>query len=89
MAALTRMFSLARKAGQVSRGAIPEFPDVLKENPPRQGFVEHPAYLAVRAELRSDDYRDALDFGYWSGWRKNKEIQALSWPMVFTPTNFA
>ena len=28
---------------------VPGFPDRLRENPPRQGFFEHPEYLAVRA----------------------------------------
>ena len=27
---------------------VPGFPDRLRENPPRQGFFEHPEYLAVR-----------------------------------------
>ena len=26
---------------------VPGFPDRLRENPPRQGFFEHPEYLAV------------------------------------------
>ena len=30
---------------------MPTFPDRLRENPPRQGFFEHPEYLAVRAHL--------------------------------------
>ena len=30
---------------------VPGFPDRLRENPPRQGFFEHPEYLAVRAHL--------------------------------------
>ena len=30
---------------------VPGFPDRLRENPPRQGFFEHPEYLAVRAHM--------------------------------------
>ena len=30
---------------------VPGFPDRLRENPPRQGFFEHPEYLAVRVRI--------------------------------------
>ena len=50
---------------------VPGFPDRLRENPPRQGFFEHPEYLAVRAHLPAP-WQDILDLAYYSGWRKNE-----------------
>ena len=59
---------------------VPGFPDRLRENPPRQGFSEHPEYLAVRAHLPAP-WQDILDLAYYSGWRKN-EILAADWRLV-------
>ena len=56
------------------------FPDRLRENPPRQGFFEHPEYLAVRAHLPAP-WQDILDLAYYSGWRKN-EILGLTWDEI-------
>ena len=39
---------------------VPGFPDRLRENPPRQGFFEHPEYLAVRVHLPAP-WQDILD----------------------------
>ena len=50
------------------------------ENPPRQGFFEHPEYLAVRAHLPAP-WQDILDLAYYSGWRKN-EILGLTWDEI-------
>ena len=47
--ALHRMGTLAVHWGWLD--TVPGFPDRLRENPPRQGFFEHPEYLAVRAHL--------------------------------------
>lgn len=71
---LSRMFTLASQAGRISRR--PYFPR-LPENPPRQGFLEHAEYRAVREHL-SAPFRDMLDFGYLSGWRRG-EILTLEW----------
>ena len=43
----------------------------------RQGFFEHPEYLAVRAHLPAP-WQDILDLAYYSGWRKN-EVLGLTW----------
>ena len=43
------MFRLAIECGRLERR--PMFPKRVEENPPRQGFFEHPEYLQVRAEL--------------------------------------
>ena len=55
---------------------VPGFPDRLRENPPRQGFFEHPEYLAVRVRLPAP-WQDILDLAYYSGWRK-QEILGLT-----------
>ena len=59
---------------------VPGFPARLGENPPRQGFFEHPEYLAVRAHLPAP-WQDILDVAYYSGWRKN-EILGLTWEEI-------
>ena len=59
---------------------VPGFPGRLRENPPRQGFFEHPEYLAVRAHLPAP-WQDILDLAYYSGWRKN-EILGLTWEEI-------
>ena len=51
-----------------------------RENPPRQGFFEHPEYLAVRAHLPAP-WQDILDLAYYSGWRKH-EILGLTWDEI-------
>ena len=59
---------------------VPGFPDRLRENPPRQGFFEHPEYLAVRVRLPAP-WQDILDLAYYSGWRK-QEILGLTWEEI-------
>ncbi len=78
VAILGRMFSLAVKAERLT--TRPTFPAPLNENPPREGFFEHPEYLAVRQHL-IPDHQDVLDFAYYSGWRR-REITGLIWPDV-------
>ena len=56
--ALHRMCTLAVHWGWLD--TVPGFPDRLRENPPRQGFFEHPEYLAVRAHLPAP-WQDILD----------------------------
>ena len=76
--ALHRMGTLAVHWGWLN--TVPGFPDRLRENPPRQGFFEHPEYLAVRAHLPAP-WQDILDLAYYSGWRKN-EILGLTWEEI-------
>ena len=76
--ALHRMGTLAVHWGWLD--TVPGFPDRLRENPPRQGFFEHPEYLAVRAHLPVP-WQDILDLAYYSGWRK-QEILGLSWDEI-------
>ena len=75
---LHRMGTLAVHWGWLD--TVPGFPDRLRENPPRQGFFEHPEYLAVRAHLPAP-WQDILDLAYYSGWRKN-EILGLTWEEI-------
>ena len=60
--ALHRMCTLAVHWGWLD--TVPGFPDRLRENPPRQGFFEHPEYLAVRAHLPAP-WQDILDLAYY------------------------
>ena len=76
--ALHRMCTLAVHWGWLD--TVPGFPDRLRENPPRQGFFEHPEYLAVRAHLPAP-WQGILDLAYYSGWRKN-EILGLTWDEI-------
>ena len=78
VSALHRMGTLAVHWGWLD--TVPGFPDRLRENPPRQGFFEHPEYLAVRAHLPAP-WQDILDLAYYSGWRKN-EILGLTWDEI-------
>ena len=71
---LSRMFTLALQAGRLSRR--PYFPR-LPENPPRQGFLEHAEYRAIHEHLPAP-FRELLEFGYLSGWRRG-EILTLEW----------
>jgi integrase len=83
--ALHRGFVLARKANRVKAAMIPEFPDRLEESAPRQGFLEHGTFLAVRDRL-PDDHAAVFEFAYYSGWRR-REIHLLPWRMVDLVTN--
>ena len=76
--ALHRMCALAVHWGWLD--IVPGFPDRLRENPPRQGFFEHPEYLAVRVRLPAP-WQDILDLAYYSGWRK-QEILGLTWDEI-------
>ena len=76
--ALHRMCTLAVHWGWLD--TVPGFPDRLRENPPRQGFFEHPEYLAVRVHLPAP-WQDILDLAYYSGWRK-QEILGLTWDEI-------
>ena len=79
--ALHRMGTLAVHWGWLD--TVPGFPDRLRENPPRQGFFEHPEYLAVRVHLPAP-WQDILDLAYYSGWRK-QEILGLTWARQRAP----
>jgi integrase len=77
--ALARMLALAIKARKLTWK--PAFPDRLEEAAPRQGFFEHSDYLAIRKHFRPAVYQDGLDFGYYSGCRR-EEILGMLWSEV-------
>jgi len=84
--ALRRMFSLG---AQCSPPKVHDIPHIvkLKENPPRQGFVEHGDFLAIRNAL-PEYLKDFCTFAYHTGWRKS-EIATLKWSEVDLNQNIA
>jgi integrase len=74
LAALKRMFSLAVEDGRLSHS--PYIP-TLEEGNARQGFLDHGAFVSLRANL-SEYLRDPITFLYLSGWRLG-EMKALEW----------
>jgi integrase len=74
LAALKRMFSLAVEDGRLSHS--PYIP-TLEEDNARQGFVDHSAFVSLRASL-AEYLRDPIAFLYLSGWRLG-EMKALEW----------
>lgn len=74
LAALKRMFSLAVEDGRLNH--IPYIP-TLEEDNARQGFVDHAAFLTLRAKL-AEYLQDPIAFLYLSGWRLG-EMKALEW----------
>jgi integrase len=74
LAALKRMFSLAVEDGRLTHS--PYIP-TLEEDNARQGFVDHAAFVSLRANL-SEYLRDPITLLYLSGWRLG-EMKALEW----------
>jgi len=74
LAALKRMFSLAFEEGRLS--STPYIP-TLEEDNARQGFVDHAAFVSLRAHLK-EYLRDPIAFLYLSGWRLG-EMKTLEW----------
>jgi integrase len=77
LAALKRAFNLMVQAGRISQK--PYVP-MLEEADPRQGFLDPPEFVRIRA-LLPEYLRDPITFLYLSGWRKS-EMQTLSWVNV-------
>ncbi len=74
LAALKRMFNLAVRARRLNHAPYVE---MLAENNARQGFVDHPGFIAVRHALPTY-LKDPITFLYFSGWRAG-EMKALEW----------
>ncbi|MBF6571262.1 MAG: tyrosine-type recombinase/integrase [Candidatus Binataceae bacterium] len=74
LAALKRMFNLAVRARKLNHAP---YIAMLSENNARQGFVDHPGFLAVRDALPAH-LKDPITFLYFSGWRAG-EMKALEW----------
>ena len=77
LALLRRMFRLAVEDGKLRD--IPHFP-MLKESPPRKGFLEHANYQKLRQEL-PEHLCPVLAMGYFTGMRFG-EILNLRWSNV-------
>ena len=77
LALLRRMFNLAVEDGKLRH--VPHFP-MLKEAPPRKGFLEHADYQKLRQELPMH-LRPILAVAYHSGMRLG-EILGLRWDNV-------
>lgn len=74
LAALKRMFNLAVRARRLNHAP---YVGMLAENNARQGFVDHPGFLAVRDALPVH-LKDPITILYFSGWRAG-EMKALEW----------
>jgi integrase len=74
VALLRRMFRLAIQDGKLQ--AIPYFP-MLKEAPPRKGFLEHTGFQRLRQEL-PEYLRTVVTMAYYTGMRLG-EILSLHW----------
>jgi integrase len=76
---LRRAFNLGKRASPPKVSAVPKIPK-LAENPPRKGFFEHDAFIAVRQAL-PEEIRPVISFAYYTGCRKG-EILGLRWNQV-------
>jgi len=77
LAALKRMFNLARK---ILGGYKPDFPH-LRVNNARKGFFEEFEFGALLAHLDAD-LQPPIEFAYLTGWRIKSEVLSLKWPQV-------
>ncbi len=77
LACLRRMFRLGKKEGKVL--LVPEI-ELLREAPPRQGFLSDLDFLALEAGL-PDHLRLPVAFMYTYGWRK-EAVLSLTWERV-------
>lgn len=77
LALLRRMFNLAVEEGKLRD--VPHFP-MLKEAPPRRGFLEYTAFQKLRMEL-PEYLRPVLTMGYYTGMRLG-EVLGLRWENV-------
>ena len=78
LAALKRMFTLARRAGTLVTS--PHVP-MLVENNTRKGFFEREQFDAVRSHL-APALQAVVTFAYLTGWRGPSEVLPLQWAQV-------
>lgn len=77
LALLKRLLRLAYEQGKLLR--VPTI-KMLKEAPPRKGFLGEIEFLAVQAHL-PEHLRAPAQFAYVTGWRK-REVLDLTWAQV-------
>jgi integrase len=77
LAALRRMFFLAKEDGKLRD--VPHIP-MLKEPPPRKGFLEYQEFRSLRLAL-PEHLRPLLALGFYTGMRLG-EIKKLRWSNV-------
>jgi len=75
LAVLGRMLRLAYEHGTLLR--LPILRKLKEAPPPREGFFEPAAYLAVRRRL-PEDLQLAVTIAYTFGWRMRSEVVALA-----------
>jgi integrase len=80
LAALRRAFNLAVKARRLPLSAKP-FISTPDPHNARSGFFEDSDFRAVLAEL-PQPLRPAMEFAYWTGWRIQDEVLALTWAQM-------
>ena len=80
LAALRRAFNLAIKARRLPVSAKP-FISTPDPHNARSGFFEEADFRAVLAEL-PEPLRPPMEFAYFTGWRIQDEVLALTWAQV-------
>ena len=80
LAALRRAFNLAVRARRLPLSAKP-FISTPDPHNARAGFFEEADFRAVLAALPKP-LRPAFQFAYWTGWRVQDEVLALTWAQV-------
>ncbi len=80
LAALRRAFNLAVTARRLPLSAKPSISTPDPHNA-RTGFFEESDFRAVLGEL-PPSLRSPIQFGYWTGWRIQDEVLALTWAQV-------
>jgi len=77
MAALKRIFRLARHGNPPKLRELPVFPARLKENPPRQGFVEDRQYVVLLKHAEEPWLKALIATAYAFAFRKSELILQL------------
>ncbi len=67
---LNRVFETAIRNGKIKPSQKPVMPERFRENPARQGHIDHEASAALIRRMPRG-YALAFDFALWTGWRKS------------------